>query len=44
MIAIPLVPSLYMVTGRFKGGDPVPVYRRFHEYCRLAPEGLSYGA
>ena len=34
--------TLYMVVERFKGGDPVPVYRRFREYGRLAPEGLSY--
>ena len=34
--------TLYMVVERFKGGDPVPVYRRFREQGRLAPEGLSY--
>ncbi|MCA1586863.1 MAG: DUF3303 domain-containing protein [Acidobacteria bacterium] len=34
--------TLYMVVERFKGGDPVPVYRRFREHGRLAPEGLSY--
>jgi hypothetical protein len=34
--------TLYMVIERFKGGDPVPIYRRFREYGRLAPEGLSY--
>ncbi len=34
--------SLYMVTERFKNGDPVPVYRRFRDRGRLAPEGLSY--
>src|SRR5262245_42795803 len=32
----------YMVIERFKGGDPVPVYRRFRERGRLAPEGLHY--
>ena len=34
--------TLYMVVERFKGGDPVPVYRRFRDHGRLAPEGLSY--
>jgi hypothetical protein len=33
---------LYMVVERFKGGDPVPVYRRFRDRGRLAPEGLCY--
>ena len=32
----------YMVLERFKNGDPVPVYRRFREHGRLAPEGLNY--
>jgi N-acetylglutamate synthase-like GNAT family acetyltransferase len=34
--------SLYMVVERFKGGDPAPVYRRFRERGRLAPDGLRY--
>jgi hypothetical protein len=34
--------TLYMVIERFKDGDPVPVYRRFRDRGRLAPEGLSY--
>jgi hypothetical protein len=34
--------NLYMVIERFKGGDAVPVYRRFRDHGRLAPEGLSY--
>ena len=34
--------TLYMVVERFKGGDPVPVYRRFRDSGRLAPEGLVY--
>ena len=34
--------SLYMVVERFKGGDAVPVYRRFRDRGRLAPEGLAY--
>jgi hypothetical protein len=33
---------LYMVVERFKGGDAVPVYRRFRERGRMAPEGLDY--
>ena len=35
---------LYMVVEHFKSGDAVPVYRRFRERGRLAPEGLSYVA
>ena len=31
-----------MIVERFKNGDPWPVYRRFHERGRLAPEGLQY--
>jgi len=31
-----------MVIENFKNGDPVPVYRRFRDRGRLAPEGLSY--
>ena len=34
--------SMYMVIERFRGGDPVPVYRRFRDQGRLAPDGLSY--
>ena len=34
--------GLYMVIERFKGGDAAPVYRRFRDHGRLAPEGLSY--
>jgi hypothetical protein len=33
-----------MVIERFRGGDPLPVYRRFRERGRLAPEGLRYVA
>ena len=33
---------LYMIIERFRNGDPVPVYRRFRERGRLAPEGLNY--
>ena len=33
---------LYMIVEHFKNGDPVPVYRRFRDRGRLAPEGLKY--
>jgi hypothetical protein len=33
---------LYMIVEHFRGGDAVPVYRRFREHGRLAPEGLRY--
>lgn len=33
---------LYMVIERFRGGDPVPVYRRFRERGRMMPEGVHY--
>ena len=32
----------YLVIENFRGRDPVPVYRRFRERGRLAPEGLHY--
>ena len=35
---------LYMIVERFRGGDPVPVYRRFRDRGRMAPEGLRYVA
>ncbi|HEX4584274.1 MAG TPA: DUF3303 family protein [Burkholderiaceae bacterium] len=31
-----------MIIERFKNGDPAPVYGRFHDQGRLAPEGLNY--
>jgi hypothetical protein len=31
-----------MVIESFRNGDPVPVYRRFRDRGRLAPEGLTY--
>ncbi len=34
--------TLYMVIERFKNGDAVPVYRRFRDRGRMAPEGLVY--
>jgi hypothetical protein len=33
---------LYMVVERFKDGDPIPVYRRFRDRGRLAPDRLMY--
>ena len=33
---------LYMVVEKFRNGDPVPVYHRFRERGRLAPEGVKY--
>jgi hypothetical protein len=35
---------LYLVIERFREGDPLPVYRRFRDHGRLAPEGLRYVA
>ena len=32
----------FLIIEHFKDGDPVPVYRRFRERGRLAPEGLKY--
>jgi len=31
-----------MIIEKFKGQNPVPVYRRFRDRGRLAPEGLRY--
>jgi uncharacterized protein DUF3303 len=33
---------LYLVIEHFRDGDPVPVYRRFHDRGRLMPGGLEY--
>lgn len=35
---------LFMIIEHFRDGDPVPVYRRFRDEGRLAPEGLVYVA
>lgn len=35
---------LYLIVESFRDGDPVPVYRRFRDQGRLAPEGLTYVA
>ena len=34
--------TTYMVIEHFRNGDAVPVYQRFRELGRLAPEGLNY--
>jgi hypothetical protein len=34
--------TLYMVVEHFKNKDAAPVYRRFREHGRMAPEGLVY--
>ena len=33
---------LYMIVEDFKNGDPIPVYRRFRDRGRIAPDGLHY--
>ena len=33
---------LFMIVERFKNADPLPIYRRFRERGRMAPEGLRY--
>jgi hypothetical protein len=33
---------LYMIIEHFKDGDARPVYRRFRDKGRLAPDGLTY--
>ena len=32
----------FMIIEHFRGGKPQPVYARFREKGRLAPEGLNY--
>jgi hypothetical protein len=34
--------SLFMIVEHFRNGDAAPVYRRFKERGRMAPEGLTY--
>jgi hypothetical protein len=31
-----------MIIEQFKNGDPLPIYRRFPDRGRMAPEGLNY--
>ena len=33
---------LYMIVEHFRDGNAVPVYRRFRDQGRLAPDGLRY--
>jgi len=33
---------LYMIVETYKNRDPVPVYRRFRDHGRLAPDGVRY--
>ena len=33
---------LYMIIERYRNNDPLPVYRRFRERGRMAPDGLLY--
>jgi hypothetical protein len=33
---------LFMIVEHFRNGDPAPVYERFRERGRMAPEGLIY--
>jgi len=34
--------SLYMLVEHFRNKDALPVYRRFRDHGRMAPEGLVY--
>ena len=34
--------ALFMIIERYRNGDATPVYRRFKERGRMAPEGLTY--
>jgi hypothetical protein len=33
---------LFMIIERFKGGDPIHVYRRFRDHGRMAPADVQY--
>ena len=35
---------LFMIVETFKNSDPLPVYRRFRDRGRMAPDGLRYVA
>lgn len=35
---------LFMIVEHYRDGDAVPVYRRFRDQGRLAPDGLRYVA
>ena len=34
--------SIFMVVEHFRNGEAAPVYRRFKERGRMAPDGLTY--
>ena len=34
--------TTYLIVEHFRNGDAVPVYRRFRERGRMAPDGLNY--
>ncbi len=34
--------ALFMVVEHFRNGEAAPVYRRFKEHGRMAPDGLTY--
>jgi hypothetical protein len=34
--------TIYMIVEHFRNGGAAPVYRRFRERGRMAPEGLNY--
>ncbi|MGO9243688.1 MAG: DUF3303 domain-containing protein [Candidatus Korobacteraceae bacterium] len=33
---------LFMVVEHFRNNDPLPIYRRFRDRGRMAPEGVQY--
>ncbi len=33
---------LFMIIEKFRNSDPLPIYRRFRERGRMAPDGLQY--
>jgi hypothetical protein len=35
---------LFMIVEHFRNGDPLPVYRRYRDRGRMAPDGLQYVA
>lgn len=39
---LPMPKTMYMVVEHFKSKDAVPVYRRFRDRGRMAPDGLAY--
>jgi hypothetical protein len=33
---------LFMIVEHFRNGDPLPIYRRYRDRGRMAPDGLQY--